>query len=182
MIVKKAFIVILLFNFFQIANCNVQVDDLLQNKHSVEELKQLLVTDESWVPYPAYSDREGWDILTEGVKNEMIAGGEKYLDYEWQVVKFSDYTAFESTGSREVMEQPFGENNSAMSALVLAELAEGKGRFIDQIINGTWFACEMTSWVLSAHLAAFQTSKNVVPDPNEYTIDLAAGDLDSFYS
>jgi hypothetical protein len=80
------------------------------------------------------------------------------------------------------MQRPFGDNNNAMMALVMAELAEGDGRFLDQIMNGTWLACEMTTWVLSAHLPAYQTNKRSVPDPNEFTIDLTAGDLGSFYS
>ncbi|WP_236974045.1 heparinase II/III domain-containing protein [Membranihabitans maritimus] len=156
--------------------------NLLQTKITPEELKSVLQTHKEWVPYPSYKDRKGWDKLTNGIKYDLISKGEEYLDYDWKVVKFTDYTEFEKSGSRVIMQRPFGQNNSAMAALVMAELAEGKGRFIDQIINGTWFACEMTTWVLSAHLPSFQSNGRSVPDPYEYTIDLTAGDLGSFYS
>lgn len=156
--------------------------NLLQKTVSREGLKSALLLNQQWVPYPDYTDRAGWDALTKNFKEKLIAEGEARLDYQWKVIKLSDYLEFERSGSREIMQQPFGENNNAIMALVLAELAEGKGRFMEQIINGTWYACEMTTWVLSAHLSSYQTNKRAVPDPYEYTIDLTAGDLGSFYS
>ena len=80
------------------------------------------------------------------------------------------------------METPFGENNSALSNLVLAELTEGKGRFLDQIANGIWLDCEMTSWALSAHINREQAIKTSLPSHKENIIDLTAGDLGSFLS
>ncbi|MEZ4989266.1 MAG: heparinase II/III family protein [Saprospiraceae bacterium] len=156
--------------------------DLLQNAITRASLRTALLPRQDWVPYPAYTDRAGWEKLTKNFRQELISAGEEYLDYEWKVVKLSDYLEFEKSGSRDIMQQPFGDNNNAMMALVLAELAEGKGRFMDQIMNGTWMACEMTTWVLSAHLSAYQTNKRAIPDPYEFTIDLTAGDLGSFYS
>lgn len=156
--------------------------DLLKKAVSKAELKSLLIQNQDWVPYPEYTDRAGWDELTREFKAQLIARGEAHLDYIWQVVELSDFLEYERSGNRNIMQEPFGANNNAMMALVLAELAEGKGRFLDQIMNGTWLACEMTTWVLSAHLPAYQTNKRSVPDPNEFTIDLTAGDLGSFYS
>lgn len=156
--------------------------DLLKKAVSKAELKDLLIRDQEWVPYPDYQDRAGWEALTADFKGELIHNGEEFLDYAWQVVELSDFLEYERSGNRNIMQDPFGANNNAMMALVLAELAEGKGRFLDQIMNGTWLACEMTTWVLSAHLPAYQTNKRSVPDPNEFTIDLTAGDLGSFYS
>lgn len=156
--------------------------DLLKKAVTKDALRSLLIQQQEWVPYPDYTDRAAWDQFTGAFKADLIAKGENYLDYAWQVVELSDFLEYERSGNRNIMQEPFGANNSAMSALVLAELAEGKGRFLDQIMNGTWLACEMTTWVLSAHLPAYQTNKRSVPDPNEFTIDLTAGDLGSFYS
>ena len=89
-----------------------------------------------WVPYPAYADRAGWDKLLGANKDAMVARGEKLLDYQWQVVKATDYLEYERSGNRKIMEDPFGKNNGAIADLMMAELAEGKGRFIDQLING----------------------------------------------
>ena len=128
--------------------------DLLQRSADVAVLKSVLLEDQKWVPYPSYADRAAWDQFLGEYKDEYIRRGEKKLDYEWKVVKATDYIEFERSGNRRVMEDPFGSNNGAIADLLMAELAEGKGRFIDQLINGVFHSCEMTSWALSAHLTA----------------------------
>jgi len=153
----------------------------LQQKANPAQVKASLSAKEAWIKYPAYKNRAGWDALTGALKAELIAGGEAYLNYTWKVVTATDYLEYERSGSRVAMEQPFGANNTALSRLLFAELAEGKGRFINQIINGVWHTCEMSSWVLSAHLTA-QKSKRALPDYREEIIDLTSGDMGSFLS
>lgn len=155
--------------------------NILQNKTSKEELKTFIVTDQKWVTYPDYGNRNEWDKLFGESKKTVIEKGEKCLDYEWQVVKATDYLEFERTGNRQIMEKPFGDNNQAIMQLLLAELAEGKGRFIDQLINGVFHTCEMTSWALSAHLIT-QPSHRALPDSQYQLIDLTAGDLGGLLS
>ncbi|MEI8099070.1 MAG: heparinase II/III family protein [Sediminibacterium sp.] len=155
--------------------------NLLQKKASLENVKKNLVSNKQWIKYPNYTDRAGWDKYTNSFKAELIQLGEKQLNYEWKVVKATDYLEFETSGSRVAMEKPFTSNLTALSSLVMAELSEGKGRFLPQIINGVWQTCEMSSWALSAHLVT-QKSKSSLPDFNEQLIDLTVGDLGSFLS
>ena len=150
--------------------------DLLQKQADINRLKEILVLDRQWVTYPDYNDRAGWDRFLGTFKDEYIRRGEKRLNYQWQVVKATDYLAFERTGNRQVMENPFGANNSAIADLLMAELAEGKGRFIDQLINGVFNACEMTSWALAAHII-LQPTHRALPAYDYPVIDLTAGDL-----
>lgn len=152
--------------------------NLLAKKADIESLKSMLVMDQKWVPYPQYNDRKGWDNLLGDSKTNFIKDGEKYLNYQWLVVKATDYIEFERSGNRQIMETPFGKNNQAIVSLLMAELAEGKGRFTDQLINGVFHSCEMTSWALSAHLTA-QHSKRILPDHTEHIIDLGSGNLSS---
>lgn len=155
--------------------------DLLQKQATAERLQSLILAPDAWVRYPAYTDRKGWDAFTGALRDGIIKEGEKYLNYAWQVVKATDYLEYERSGSRTVMENPYNNNNKAISYLVFAELAEGKGRFTEQIINGIWQACEMSSWCLSAHLPVQQTRRNL-PDFHETIIDLGSGDMGSFLS
>lgn len=155
--------------------------NLLQNEATIAHLKEVLLLNQSWVSYPDYTDRAGWDKLLASHKNEFIKAGEKQLNYNWRVVKATDYLEFERSGNRNIMQDPFGDNNGAIAALMMAELAEGKGRFIDQLINGVFHSCEITSWVLSAHLSA-QYSKRSLPDYKEHVIDLTSGDMGSMLS
>ena len=129
-----------------------------------------------WLPYPEYEDRKAWEKLLGPHAAYLIRNGEKYLDFKWQSIDAVAYLAYERTGERAVMENPLKQNRLALNALILAELAEGKGRFMDQLINGTWHISHMPSWVLSAHLPR-QRSKRVLPDPSEQIIDLGSGAL-----
>ncbi len=155
--------------------------NFLQKKASPQQVKKMLVPKSEWIKYPAYTNRTGWDKLTGELKEKIIKGGESCLTYTWKVVTASDYLEYERSGSRTAMENPFGSNNKAMSYLVFAELAEGKGRFINQIVNGVWYSCDMSSWVLSAHLPV-QKSGRTLPDFNEQIIDLTSAELGSFYA
>lgn len=156
--------------------------NLLQNTADLAKVRASLIMDQKWIPYPAYTDRTGWDKFLGELKEDFIREGEKLLDYEWKVVKATDYLEFERSGNRRIMEDPFGNNNQAIASLLMAELAEGKGRFTDQLINGVFQACEMTSWVLSAHLGSYQLSKRSLPDYKDQVIDLTSGDMSSLLS
>lgn len=156
--------------------------NMLQKAADLSQVKSSLIMNQEWVPYPAYNDRAGWDNLLGETKENFIKQGEKQLDYEWKVVKATDYIEFERSGNRDIMQNPYGSNNRAIAALFMAELAEGKGRFIDQLINGVFHSCEMTSWVLSAHLGREQISHHSLPDNKKHVIDLTSGDLSSLLS
>jgi len=148
---------------------------------SQDSLRKILIFDQKWVEYPDYNDRTGWDTFLGKYKDEYIERGEELLDYKWNLIKATDYLEFQRSGSRDVMQTPFGLNNDAISRLVIAELAEGKGRFIDQIINGVFQYCEMTTWSVSAHLN-MQSNNKSLPDFREDIIDLQVADLGAFLS
>lgn len=166
-----------------IANNNLTAADwqdkgrnYLHKNITLDQMKSMLITDQKWVTFPDYTDRQGWDKLTANHKIDLIKKGEQYLQYEWKVIKATDYLAFDRTGNRSQMEKPFGDNNRALVHLVMAELAEGKGRFMDPIIDGIFHTCEMTTWALAAHLNA-QPIKGSLPYSKFHYIDLTAGDL-----
>ena len=148
--------------------------NMLQKAADETTLKSVLVMKQAWVPYPAYTDRAAWDSLMGPNKQRLIAAGEKLLDYKWQLIPATAYLEYERTGNRKIMEVPYDANRQALNTLMLAELAEGKGRFIDQLLNGAYMSCEMNSWVLSAHLPR-QSSKRSLPDFREQIIDLGSG-------
>ncbi|MDO4949361.1 MAG: heparinase II/III family protein [Bacteroidales bacterium] len=155
-----------------------EVRNILTNSVSLEQLREALVMNQQWIPYPkTYADRTGWDALFGDFKEEVIRNGEKYLNYNWQIIKASWYLEFDRSGNRVVMEKPYMENCTAMACLLTAELAEGKGRFLSDIIDGTVFFCEMTAWPLSAHLSGLSKTKTAMPDETDYVIELFEGDL-----
>lgn len=175
-------IIILLLNIFGLHFTQAGDVDLLTKNYTIDDVQQYLATGNGWVAYPDYSDRTGWKQLTAPFYDQLLKEGDKYLDYTWQVVKATDYLEYERSGSRVIMEKPLNENIKALTGLVMAELAEGKGQYLDQIINGSWYVTEISTWSLSAHLPAFQSSKRTLPQQGTHVFDLMAGDLGSLMS
>ena len=156
--------------------------NLLQSKWQATEVKKLLVPDRQWVPYPQYADRQAWNHFLGGLKADLIAEGEAQLKHPWNLILATDYLEFERSGSRAVMEQPYHANVNRLSILMMAELAEGKGRFVDEIVNGVWLFCDMKGWASPAHLYGSLPSKRALPDDSGVLIDLVSGDLSALLS
>lgn len=129
---------------------------------------------EAYTPYPGYADRAFWQSLPEPVKRQIVRQAEAKLDYVWRSVTVTSYLDFARKGIRQPNDQHIGERYATMADLVLGELVEGKGRFMDQIADGVWSLCEQSTWVATAHIY-WQLSGTAIPDVDRRTIDLSGG-------
>lgn len=152
--------------------------DILRSLADEATLKTLLIPDQKWVPFPSYADRAGWDELMGDWKDDFIERGEKALEYEWKVVTATDYLTHDRGGSQGAAGARLNSNVYAIIDLFFAELATGEGRYLDQLMNGTFAICETTSWVLSHHLY-LQKSGHYFPQSFDNAIDLVCGDVGS---
>ncbi len=150
--------------------------NILAKEADAINLAGSLITDHSWNTLPTYETRSFWDHLPANIRQEYIAKAEGYLSYDWPVVKATDYLEFIRSGDRR--QSAYSACSSALISLVMGELAEGKGRFLDQIINGVWYYSEQTWWGWSAHLGA-QKAKAGLPDVNDPVVDLGVGEVTS---
>lgn len=126
-----------------------------------------------FAPYPAATDRAAWKSLPEDLKGKLIAGGERYLDYEYPVIRATDYMDFCRTGNRDRYQAKQFDRRIALNHLVLAECVEQEGRFLDDIINGIFAICEETGWQLPAHNSYIRDTPQLpLPDPTRPVIDL----------
>jgi len=169
---KRLFITLFFLAGISVSASAYEERNMLAGSITKEQLREVVVQHQQWMPYPAYADRAGWDKFLGELKGLYIQKGETYLGYDWQYVKTSYYLAFETTGDRMVMQNPYEANIDAVGYLLRAELAEGKGRFIPDLIDGVICFCEMTSWALSAHLVSHQSSGRSVPDIDEPVVAL----------
>lgn len=169
---------ILLFIF--IFSINVQFinaqayRNLLSGNYPYDTIKKYIVKDQSWVPFPEYKNRREWEKIPKNLRDAYVTEGENYLEYQWKYIPVSHYLEFTKSGSRTIMEKPYRKNIQAFEALVLAELVEGKGRFLKDIINGIFYYSEQTYWGNSAHLSLQRVGAGL-PDVLEPTIDLGVG-------
>lgn len=173
---KKSIAVTVLLSCFIICIAqDPQQRNLLTGKISPEELSGILLPAEEWHPYPTIDEPGAWDEFPEYIRNFFINEGEKYIDYTWPVIPAIAALEFVRSGNRTSYESVSFRRRQALASLVIAELFERQGRFIDQIINGIWAICEETYWGVSAHIGA-QKKGAGLPDVTEPTIDLFAAE------
>lgn len=122
-------------------------------------------------PYPNASNREFWDAKYDG---EIVSRGEKYLGYEWPLIRASQYIEYIETGDRLAQEKPSFARREALISLVLAETLEYRGRFLKDIVDGIFAICEETFWGVSAHISVY--GSKLIPDATEDYIDLFAAE------
>lgn len=136
----------------------------------------MLIPQSSWKPYPAAADREGWNKLSEQNRRKLIQAGEQALaEGAWASLPATVFFDFKRNGNRSRYEAINFARRNRLRDLVMAECAEGRGRFMDEVLNGLWLVCEETFWGLPAHLNA-QKAGNGLPDTEEPIIDLFAAE------
>lgn len=174
---KKFILLFLLVLSF--GSISAEKRNLLEKEAQKIDLGQSLVNTFSELNFPKYSDREFWDSLPPQIRNEYIKSAEAALNYNWPSIKATDYLEFVRSG--DLRDDIYSAPRSALIALVMGELAEGKGRFLDQIVNGVWFYSEQTWWGWPAHFY-LQKALPGLPDVNEPTIDLGVGEVANILS
>jgi len=91
------------------------------------------------------------DSIPQEMRQSYIHYGEQYLDKPWTVLPWTVFAENKITGNRVNYEGVCFEKRRQLAALVMAEIMEGKGRFINDIIDGLGSFCEETWWGIPAH-------------------------------
>jgi Heparinase II/III-like protein len=156
------------------ASAQVTPRNLLEKEMDAAGLQQALVPRQAWKPFPE-SPAEWTKLLSDSILKTLIKHGEAYLQGPFPGVPASVTLDFFRNGNRTRYENlSFGKRNR-LWALVLAESAEGKGRFLDAILDGIWSISEETFWGASAHLF-LQKGGAGLPDTENPVVDLFAAE------
>jgi hypothetical protein len=150
--------------------------NLLSSAYNKEKLLEIYQTQSAWKPFPAFEEREAWAGLPEVVKTAHIKAAEEALEYNWPVLPATLYMEYGRVGNRSNYQAVYFERRAKLANLVIGEMIEGKGRFLDQIINGTWAICEETSWCIPAHINAQSVGFTPLPHYEEDVVDLFAAE------
>lgn len=183
----NVYIVLIACLLWSIGSNGSEKRDILQKTYAEQDVLQHLDNGHEWVEYPLYRDRQAWEALPDAYRAEYIERGEAYLGYDWSTTKATDYLDFSRTGNRATQEKIFNERRKAFQSLVMAELIEGKGRFLDEIINGVFSYAEQTYWGYSAHFYLYRNPDGspppisnpttVMPKIEDPIIDLGVGEV-----
>jgi hypothetical protein len=129
-----------------------QPQNLLSGKYTKDQLSKNLIARDKWVPFPKIDDRAGWAKADQEMMKVYVKKAETFLNYEWPGIPATKSLMIERTGDREEYQSVSFKKREVLGTLLLAEIYENKGRFIDQIIDGVWSICEESFWGVPAHL------------------------------
>ena len=93
---------------------------------------------------PRWGDTFWRDSVPETMRKDYISFGEQYKGKEWHSLPAATFAEFKKTGNRTNYEGLLFEKRRQLAALVLAEVIEGKRRFLPDIINGLQSTLEET--------------------------------------
>ena len=98
------------------------------------------------------ADDSFWrDSIPQEMRQSYIQYGKQYLGKPWTVLPWTVFAENKQTGNRVNYEALCFEKRRQLAALVMAEIMEGKGRFMGDIIDGIGSFCEETWWGIPAH-------------------------------
>jgi hypothetical protein len=151
---------------------------VLSSGFPAAKVASALLTRGSWNPFPRASDRAGWDAVPADARAALIVAGEKGLGGAWDSLPAVVFLDFKRNGNRSRYEAIRNRRRERLQSLVIAECLEGKGRFVDEVVNGVWLTCEESFWGVPAHLGA-QKAGTGLPDVAEPIVDLFAAETAS---
>jgi hypothetical protein len=154
---------------------------ILTRAFTKEVLDARLLSRRDWHPFPKASEREAWEALPGELKERLVTAGEKYLNCKWPELPATLFLQYKRNGNRENYENRRDARRKPLESLVLAECVEGRGRFLDDVVNGIWSICEESYWGVPAHVG-MQRSGAGLPDTSEPTVDLFAGETTGLLS
>jgi len=145
--------------------------DLLSTTYTESFLESHLAAPGTWHPYPTANERAAWEAVPGDIHAAIVERAEADQKTGWKALLATRFLDFKRNGNRSRFEADSFGRRAMLQHLVLAECLEGKGRFVDDIVNGIWLVCEETFWGAPAHLGA-QKAGVGLPDVSEPIIEL----------
>ncbi len=148
---------------------------LLERQLAAVDLAKVLATADAFRPYPTVADRDAWTAIPEAQRKAFVAEAERQLGTEWSALPASRFLDYVRDGNRGRYESLLFSRRGKLALLVLGEMLEGRGRFVDAIADGLWLVCEESYWGVPAHVGAQKRGPGL-PDVTEPTVDLFAAE------
>ncbi len=128
---------------------------MFQKYSNYKEMAKLLLPRSEYKPFPKYADREAWDNIHPSIRKIYLSESfkKKILEYESPALCATKYLEFQRSGGKDQhwTSVTQGRRDYLFDA-VIAECIEGKGEYIDKIIDILWAICEETSWIIPQHI------------------------------
>lgn len=124
-------------------------------RYDALEIEKVLRSVPMSSPCPQVSEREKWKSISEMLESsrlsKIISEAEEFSQTPIPALPATAFLDYKRTGQRERYNQPREQRRKMLSALVIAECLEGRGRFLDPVLDLIWAICEESTWATSAH-------------------------------
>jgi len=168
--------------FLLFAGCLfAQQQNLFGTKFTRESLSKVIIPQAQWLPFSKIDDRKAWQRVDSTEMKQLVTKAESFLNYHFQGIPATVILDFKRTGDRLEHEKYSFTKRRVLSCLLLAEIYENKGRFMDQIVNGVWSICEESYWGIPAHLNQWHAGVGL-PDVTDPYVDLFAAETAAMLS
>ena len=149
--------------------------NLLTGGLSESAVAAALLPAAQWHPYPTIRDRAEWEEVPQEIRAGFVRQAQQYLSTTWERIPATVTLQYIRNGNRSNYDATNTRQREKLATLVLAEVFENQGRFLDDIANGIWAISEQTYWGSTAHLG-MQRAGNGLPDVTEPIVDLFAAE------
>lgn len=156
-----------------------QQKNLLSGKFSTDQWRNILIQQAAWVPFPKPDDRAAWAKADQKMLASVVRQAESYLHYDWPSLPATTSLLYERTGDRNEYQSLSFKKRGVLGILLLAEVYENKGRFLDAITNGIWSICEESFWGVPAHLPRSESYAGLM-DVSDPFVDLFAAETGTY--
>ena len=133
-----------------------------------------------FAPFPKASDKYWRKDVPVAMRNDYIRLGNQYLNKPWNAIPNSMFAEFRTNGNRTRYEAASFGIRKQFACLVMAEVVQGRGRFLPSIRKGLHYFMEKEPWWgIPAHYPKDHPEKNVQPVDlfNAETADMLAWTL-----
>ena len=139
------------------ASARKHVDGSISALCSKSALEASLDAPMKFAPVPGYGDPY-WQTIPQEMRSNFIKQAEWFVGKEWPDVDYQLFSEFRTNGNRTNYEKFIFEKRKRLGSFVMAELMEGKGRFMPEIVKGVESLCAEPWWGIPAH---YPTAKPV---------------------
>ena len=151
---------------------------MLSGEWNASRVGAALLPRGQWRPFPRAGERAAWAKMPTAAREAAVRRAEDMAGEPWPSLPATLFLEFKREGNRTRYEAVRSARRNRIRALALAECLEGRGRFLDPLLDGLWLTCEETYWGIPAHLY-LQGAGPGLPDVAEPTVDLFAADTGS---
>ncbi len=128
--------------------------------------------------FPPAADRKAWQAVLRIPRNrkmarELIRMADRLLDEPVPALPASLFMEFIRDGNRRHYEIPYFGRRGNFGTLVLAEVFEYQGKYLDKIADYLWEITAEHTWCLPAHC---HLGKDPLPEPPAEIVDLFAAE------